>query len=186
MPRPRSFDEELALDAVEDLFWRQGYELTSYADLMEATGLGKGSLYAAFGDKQALYLRALQRYIDREVGQAGALLTDASLTGEARIATLMQMPIAAVTDRRDRRGCFLCNAAVDLAPFDPAAEDMVTTALNAIFDTIKETLQACKPTRATPEGLFAAYIGMRVMAKAGLPVEALVAARETALLPLHD
>lgn len=184
MPRPRSFDTDIALKAVEDLFWRQGYELTSYADLMEVTGLGKGSLYAAFGDKEALYLKALEAYISREVGEAGALLANTSLSGEARIAALMQAPIAAIEDHDDRRGCFLCNAAVDLAPQNPAAATMITTALQSIFDGLNIALAACKPTKAKAEGVFAAYIGMRVMAKAGVPVATLAAARDTALLPL--
>jgi AcrR family transcriptional regulator len=184
MPRPRSFDADIALAAVEDLFWRQGYEMTSYADLMEATGLGKGSLYAAFGDKQALYLKALQAYITREIGEAGAILTDPGQSGEYRIAALMQMPINAVRERGDRRGCFLCNAAVDLAPHDPLAAEMIASALNDATAAIGAALGACRSTRASAEGLLAAYLGMRVLAKAGAPVAALVAARDTALLSL--
>lgn len=52
--RPRQFDEEQVLDAAMKAFWAKGYESTSLADLVEVTGLHKGSLYQAFGDKHTL------------------------------------------------------------------------------------------------------------------------------------
>jgi TetR/AcrR family transcriptional regulator, copper-responsive repressor len=60
--RPRSFDPAEVLDKAQEVFWRQGYDGTSYTDLTAATGLNKPSLYAAFGDKEALFAAALQRY----------------------------------------------------------------------------------------------------------------------------
>ena len=62
MGRHREFQLEEALDAALRMFWRKGYEGTSYADLTEATGLERPSLYAAFGNKEALFRRALARY----------------------------------------------------------------------------------------------------------------------------
>ena len=63
MVRPRQFDEETVLRAVCDQFWGAGYAATSLQDLMRVTSLGKGSLYAAFGDKHELFLRVLRRYV---------------------------------------------------------------------------------------------------------------------------
>jgi TetR/AcrR family transcriptional repressor of nem operon len=60
MARPRKFTEEDVVTAARDQFWSAGYAGTSLEDLTEATGLGRGSLYGAFGDKHALYLRALR------------------------------------------------------------------------------------------------------------------------------
>ena len=77
MARPREFDQEKVLDALRDVFWQHGYEGTSYADIMQATGLQKGSLYAAYGDKRALYLQALARYDAGEVRAAINMLCDA-------------------------------------------------------------------------------------------------------------
>ena len=62
MARPREFDEEEVLDRALDVFWRRGYGATSVEDLTAATGLGRGSLYAAFGDKETLFLTCLRRY----------------------------------------------------------------------------------------------------------------------------
>ena len=62
--RPRSFDETDVLDIAKDLFWQRGYEATSIKDLTEAMGMTPPSLYAAFGSKEALYRRVLDRYIE--------------------------------------------------------------------------------------------------------------------------
>ena len=89
MVRPRQFDEETVLCAARDQFWDAGYAATSLQDLMRVTGLGKGSLYAAFGDKHELFLRVLRRYatsldeavrgsIDSKVGGCDAAPVDVS------------------------------------------------------------------------------------------------------------
>ena len=68
MARPREFDMDEALDAAISTFWTQGYEATSMTDLMEATGLHKGSLYKAFDDKHDLFMKSLSRYLDNPLG----------------------------------------------------------------------------------------------------------------------
>src|SRR5690242_13414285 len=74
MARPREFDEQAVLDAAQRAFRTHGYAGTSLQQLTGATGLGKGSLYAAFGDKRGLYLRVLDDYARRSVAGAGSAL----------------------------------------------------------------------------------------------------------------
>ncbi len=62
MPRPREFNEAAVVDRAMDAFWTNGYANTSPAQLAEATGVAKGSLYNAFGRKRELFDRALDRY----------------------------------------------------------------------------------------------------------------------------
>ena len=62
--RPRTFDTEKALDRALKIFWRKGYEGTSLPDLTKAMGISRPSLYAAFGNKEALFRRAIDRYIE--------------------------------------------------------------------------------------------------------------------------
>src|SRR5580698_9426758 len=68
MGRHREFDVEKVLDAVLSVFWRKGYEGTSYADLTEAAGVERPALYAAFGNKEALFRQALARYDEQYLG----------------------------------------------------------------------------------------------------------------------
>jgi TetR/AcrR family transcriptional repressor of nem operon len=81
MARPRQFDEERVLRAVRDQFWDAGYAATSLEDLMRVSGLGKGSPYAAFGDKHQLFLRALRSY----TAIAGPVFADWRVTSPANI-----------------------------------------------------------------------------------------------------
>ena len=74
MARPRKFDEGAVVGAAREQFWDGGYAATSVDDLTAATGLGKGSLYGAFGDKHALFLRALDDYCVDATGRVLAQL----------------------------------------------------------------------------------------------------------------
>src|SRR6478609_6768993 len=81
--RPRSFDREAALERAMLLFWEHGYEATSLSQLTSAMGITPPSLYAAFGDKQALFLEAVDRYIARGGTDTGSLMGDAKTAREA-------------------------------------------------------------------------------------------------------
>src|SRR5271166_3984741 len=69
MARPREFDEEAVLDAAVQCFWAHGYEATSVRDLIEKTGITGASLYNAFGDKRALYQKALDHYVEGSISE---------------------------------------------------------------------------------------------------------------------
>jgi len=119
--RTKEFDPEAALQAALELFWRRGYEATSMSDLVEHLGVGRASIYATFGSKHELYLRALDRYdraglppIVRELSQPGPALP-AVRTVVRRYAT------EAADEQLRRNGCMVTNAAAELAPHDPAA-----------------------------------------------------------------
>ena len=165
MARLREFNEMTAIKAIESLFWEKGYEGTSYADLTKATGLGKGSLYAAFGNKKSLYIKALDNYIMREVEALGSLMIqnyeDDPTKWRDCLIYFFNVAIDAVHQRQDRRGCFLCNAAVDLAPFDKDVEATVMKALakvkSALAVVLKENFTDEKQ-EAIIESILAAYL----------------------------
>jgi AcrR family transcriptional regulator len=73
MARPRTFDEDDVLERALQAFWARGYEGTSMADIEEATGLGRASIYAAFGDKEGLFVKVLERFMRRYDPLADAL-----------------------------------------------------------------------------------------------------------------
>jgi TetR/AcrR family transcriptional repressor of nem operon len=166
MGRPREFDNDEVLTALQDVFWEYGYEGASYADIMKATGLKKGSLYASFGDKRSLYLQALDKYDKSNVSGGVAMLRNEGLTGHERISALMQSLVDAAETKRGRWGCLLCNAAVDQAPFDSSTEKVVQASMQRMRDAIAVAL---KETRAADKAalIWTAYFGGRVIIKSG-------------------
>ena len=98
-----------------DAFWAKGYEATSMADLCNCTGLHKGSLYQAFGDKHQLFMSALQHYSDTEFREVAAVAfqSDSPLTNiRAAINKICD-------DAGGEKGCMMINSLVELAPHDP-------------------------------------------------------------------
>ena len=177
MARQREFNEDKVLDALRDVFWEHGYNGTSYKDIMAATGLQKGSLYAAFGDKHSLYQRAIARYDTQIVSEGVKMLRDESLSPRLRIENLMNGPVEATGTREGRRGCLLCNAAIDQAATDKETETSVTASMTRIKDAISFAIN--DPAKA--ELILAAYFGARVFVKAGMSRETLEALREQTL-----
>lgn len=185
MARVREFDESDALAAVEAVFWRQGYA-ASYADLMAATGLGKGSMYAAFGDKRALFRLALNKYVDRELNLLETVLKGGG-SGADRLRAVMQYPVLMAAGQGDvRLGCFLCFSAMDVAPNDPDVAAIVSSAISRIEAGLRASLEAAGAAPTFAPTITAAYFGMQVMARAGAPIETLQAAAEGALGMLDD
>ena len=117
MARPRSFDEDTVCDLAREVFWDRGYAGTSVEDLTTATGLNRSSLYGAFGDKNGLFLRAFDRYVERVMAGVEDDLAgeDAGAWGRVRAHVLGQVAANAASDR----GCLLAKAAAELAAADP-------------------------------------------------------------------
>lgn len=119
--RPRSFDPDEVLDKARTVFWNLGYAATSLDDLAAATGLNRPSLYAAFGDKHALYLAALDRS-----AREGTSSLAAALQVQAPLRTILGIIFERTIEiyRRGevgQRGCFLVGTAVTQAVDDPDA-----------------------------------------------------------------
>lgn len=109
--RPRGFDEESVLDAVIELFWEQGFEAASLADIVDAAGLNKSSLYNAFGSKDELFRRALDRYIDgREQMLEVATGGDGGLDDLHAVVALVR---AEAMSPVGRRGCLAINSSAE-------------------------------------------------------------------------
>ena len=166
MARPREFDTEKALAALRDVFWEHGYEGASYADIMAATGLRKGSLYAAFGDKRALYLAGLAHYDAGHVSAAVSMLSNEEMSGAERIGAMMQSLVDAAETKRGRWGCLLCNAAVDQAPFDASTQSAVLGSMNRMKAGIAKALKGTQAEDKV-ETIWTLYFGGRVLIKSG-------------------
>jgi AcrR family transcriptional regulator len=115
--RPREFDLDNALDRALLVFWRNGYEGASIADLTEAMGINPPSLYAAFGNKEGLFRRAVDRYVERHAGFWD--VASAKPTARAMIEHILHASADFVTDEANPRGCLFvrgpmaCSEAAD-------------------------------------------------------------------------
>lgn len=124
MARPRGFDERAVLDAAQRAFRTRGYAGTSLHELMDATGLGKGSLYAAFGDKHALYLRVLDDYAEQRVAGVGTALAPPGRALDA----LHEHLLALARSPADGPSCLLASSTAELAGVDPEVRPRVEEA----------------------------------------------------------
>src|SRR4051795_13436198 len=120
MARPRKFAEDDVVAAARDEFWNRGYAATSVDDLTAATGLGKGSLYGAFGDKHTLYLRGLDDYITSSLDDVRASLRDPAHTAYDRLARHIRGQAKALAADTERRGCLMAKSAAELGATDEA------------------------------------------------------------------
>src|ERR1700741_4210261 len=122
--RPRSFDTEAAVERAMAGFWSRGYHGTALPDLLRATKLSRGSLYAAFGGKHALFLRALDRYIADALARI-----DVELGPRHAPVDGLRTFLAGYVDRTrgagGRRGCLLVATAMELAGHDPDVEGRI-------------------------------------------------------------
>lgn len=119
--RPRGFDAEAVVGRAMAVFWSRGYHGTALPDLLRATKLSRGSLYAAFGDKHALFLRALDRYIADALARM-----DVELGPQQGPVEGLRALLAGYVDRTSgasgRRGCLLVASAMELSGHDPDVE----------------------------------------------------------------
>ncbi|MBG0857196.1 TetR/AcrR family transcriptional regulator [Streptomyces spinoverrucosus] len=121
MARTKEFDPDAALQSALELFWERGYEATSMADLVERLGIGRASIYATYGNKRDLYMKALDRYgeaqnplLTRELSQPGPALP-------AVRAVVRRFAEEAADEGRRTIGCLVTNTAAELAPHDTTA-----------------------------------------------------------------
>ena len=139
MARPRKFNEDDVVAAARDEFWDRGYAATSVDDLTAATGLGKGSLYGAFGDKHSLYLRVLDDYIASSLDEVRATLRDPAFSAADRLARHLRGQVKLLAADATRRGCLMAKSAAELGATDAVVEEKVQRA----YATWRDELVAC-------------------------------------------
>lgn len=188
MARPREFDEDRVKEAVMKVFWQKGYEATSMQDLVDATGLLKGSLYGAFGDKQTLYMIALAHY-DHTRMQAGIDMLLGEGNATQKISGLFDSVIEAAKTGEFAGGCLLCNASIEMAPVDSAVANSVKNTIRRLQSAIKKAIEPAIKTSDDANSLsgliLSAYFGTRVLAKAGAPLQMITDTRDRCLKDIN-
>ena len=139
MGRPREFDLNDTLERAMQVFWAKGYGATSLDDLCASTGLGRSSLYAAFGDKQGLYLSALERYESAAVGRITTALSNSKSPLDGIVAFIDRI-IDDILAGPGRRGCFIGNCAAELARQDRTVAAHVRQSIERVQSTFRDAL----------------------------------------------
>ncbi len=137
--RPRTLDRAAALDAAMRLFWQHGYEGTSLADLTRAMGMSPPSIYEAFGDKEALYRRALARYQAGRVEEAAPILAGGGPAVEAVVALILRS-VEQVTRPGDPPGCLVSGAPGACSPRNEAIVQAAAEAREALVARVEARL----------------------------------------------
>ena len=173
MARPRGFDETAALDAAIECFRQRGYEATSVRNLTDCMGIGPTSLYNSFGDKRALFIKALERYVDCSVRARLARL-ESSLPPKQAVRTLIEDVVERSLTDRTRGGCLLINSALEIAPHDPEVGAEIAKRLGEIEGFFRRSISAAQSSGTIPRKLnssdfarllLSVLLGIRVLAR---------------------
>lgn len=176
--RQREFDKQVALDAAMEVFWSNGYSGTSLSDLTNAMGINKPSLYAAFGNKEALCISALNQYVSKYGSPHMAELNAPNKTLRSRLAAYLHSIARMVSDSTLPGGCFVA-ATTNEAGGDclPAGVSQAVTKINqltrkTLIDFFRQEASAGTLRNAGSPEVLADYIlvmqyGLAVMARSG-------------------
>ncbi|MEV6398260.1 TetR/AcrR family transcriptional regulator [Streptomyces sp. NPDC051907] len=185
--RPRSFDREAALEQATMAFWEHGYEGASVADLTRRMGIGAPSLYAAFGDKKALFDEVVEAYA-ATYGAFASRAVEEEPTARAGVGRLLREAAAEYTDPSRPRGCLVISGAVNCTT--PEVEAALRDRRNANVAELESRIRADVASGALPATADAAALarysgamlqGMSQQARDGATKEELEAVAETAM-----
>ena len=172
--RPREFDIDDATRDAMAVFWENGFHATSLPDLISGMGLTRGSIYKAYTDKRAIYLAALDAYIDDQLANYERLLDRADK--RAAIRDLVASIARATAADTGRRGCFITAATVEMVPVDAEVEQRIAGLFAGLERLLVGAITAGKRdgtiVSTTPATIIAKTIvclmeGMRVLGKLG-------------------
>ncbi|MDT8914105.1 TetR/AcrR family transcriptional regulator [Amycolatopsis sp. PS_44_ISF1] len=180
----KQFDIEGALDAAMTQFWRAGYADSSVDDLCRATGLNRSSLYATFGDKDSLFRRCLERYVERYGESYDAALSSAGGPVEA-VRAFFEVTLGRIADPALPDGCLMTQSALAVPGLSPEAARRVREAVDAQRNRLFTALKANGLPGAVAEP-FALHIAavnqsLAVMSRAGVGARQLRAVIEVTL-----
>jgi AcrR family transcriptional regulator len=185
--RPRSFDREAALESALEVFWRNGFEGTSLNDLTHAMGINPPSLYAAFGDKERLFLECVERYQARH---GGACPYADEPTARGAIGKLLAYMATELTKPCNPRGCMMVMAAATCSASSEEMQSALQERRSSSRTRIKERIERGMKEGDVPAGIDAGALadfyaavmtGMSLQARDGATRKSLLATVDTAM-----
>ncbi len=169
--RPREFDDEAVIEAAMDVFWRHGFEASSTQELCARTGLGRGSLYNAFGSKQGLYEKALRHYHELGIKMQLDILNGSGTVTEC-LHALLEWGIRTDLECADRRSCMALFAAMERCSKDPVVDQItrmyvtrLEQALCYVFALGQRSgeINTHRTALELTRGFLSSYYGLRVL-----------------------
>lgn len=194
MARHKEFDRSEVLKKAMQAFWRHGYEATSIQDLVEATGINRGSMYDTFGDKRRLFQAAIDYYIANVSAKRVSKMTETTSALEAIRTYFEELVAFSVGDGR-KLGCLITNSVVELAPHDPEIAGILRNSFARVEEAFFQTLQRGQrageissriDARAVARFLTATTNGIRVFARAQADAETLLDVVNSALTVIES
>jgi TetR/AcrR family transcriptional repressor of nem operon len=173
MARPREFDEEEALRKAMEVFWTKGLGATSLTDLTEAMGVGRSSLYAAFGDKETLFARALDLYMGDISAERVRILREARSVRDG-LRDFFEHHIRVALDPRTPPGCMVVNTALEMAALPQRLADLLDSrakigeaAVRALLERgqAEGEIDRARDARSLASLIVALSYGIHVMAR---------------------
>jgi len=170
--RPREFEPQEFLNTALNCFWQNGYRATSLADLKAASGLASASIYKLYPDKRAIFLAALQQYMDASLARVSQRA--AELTPEAALRETLEFGALLSVGPEGEKGCFSIAAASEMLPGDADVRERVEYMFRGIITRLIGILQQGQEQRifrrdeaaeVMAESIFMLLEGMRVYGK---------------------
>lgn len=189
MPWEKTFEVQDAVDKAMHVFWAKGYVDTSIADLLEATGLKRSSLYNAFGGKRDLFVKALRKY-DRENRRATLSQLETIEKPHQVIQTLFEGLVQEALSDPDQKGCLLVNTSLELPTHDKEVQTIVKTGLREFEAFLQRQIELGQARSELPESinpqetakaLVALITGIRVLSRGAFEEASLRAVATQAL-----
>lgn len=140
--RPREFDCETALDRAMDVFWKRGYEAATLPELTAAMGINKPSLYAAFGSKEQLFRKAVERYVNGPAGYLKEAMQRA--TAREAVEAMLAGGIDVVTDPKHPGGCLIIQGALSCSEDAECLKNEMAALREAGMNLLRKRLEVAK------------------------------------------
>ena len=143
MARTKNFNREEALQRALQLFWCKGYHATSMQDLVDHMQINRSSLYDTFGDKRTVFLEALKQY-QQQTTQALINRFNESKDLKATVKSVFETILKEITSCSTTNGCFMVNASIEMASFDPEVDRIIRENNMATQEAIYEALKKAR------------------------------------------
>ncbi len=188
MGRPAKFDQTQMLETIQTVFWDNGYSATSLDDIMTSTGLGKGSLYAAYGNKEDMYVLAFADYCDWAIQDIQERLTGNDAGAIVRLRKYIRAGAKGAAS--SRRGCMLAKATAEVAGRFPEVDKIIQRTFAALERELARCVRQAqragevaqdRDARTIAVTLLAALRGLESLGKAGISSASLALVAQGAL-----